>query len=209
MLENIKWLEHDTFRIAGKKLIYLDPFKIKNPEAADIIFCSHSHHDHCSPEDIAKLIGKNTIIVAPEDCLKTLKINSLKTVKEIKTIKPGDTIEIDGIIVRAVPAYNTNKQFHPKTNQWVGYIITIDDNTIYFAGDTDYIPEMKGFKGIDIAMLPVSGTYVMTAEEAANAAIDISPKIAIPMHYGSLVGTKADAERFATLLKGKIPVKIL
>ncbi|MBF0542364.1 MAG: MBL fold metallo-hydrolase [Nitrospirae bacterium] len=209
MLENIKWLGHDTFRIAGKKLIYLDPFKIKNHEAADIIFCSHSHHDHCSPEDIVKLLGKNTIIIAPADCLKILKINSLKTVKEIKAIKPGDTLDIDGIKIKAVPAYNTNKQFHPKSNQWVGYIITIDGNTIYFAGDTDHIPEMKNIKGIDIAMLPVSGTYVMTAEEAASAAIDISPKIAIPMHYGTIVGSKTDAERFASLLKGKVSVQIL
>jgi L-ascorbate metabolism protein UlaG (beta-lactamase superfamily) len=209
MLENIKWLGHDTFRISGEKLIYFDPYHIKNPESADIILCSHSHHDHCSPEDIFKLIGKNTIIIAPADCLKTLKIDSLKSVNKMKAIKVGETIEIDGIKIRAVPAYNINKQFHPKANGWVGYIITINDESIYFAGDTDRIPEMKSFKGIDIAMLPVSGTYVMTAEEASAAALDILPKIAIPMHYGTIVGATADADRFASLLKGRISVHIL
>jgi len=145
--------------------------------------------------------GPNTIIVTTADCAK-------KLTGKVKTVKPGDTVTVEGIEIDAVPSYNTNKQFHPKTNGWVGYIFTAKGQRIYIAGDTDYIPEMKNFR-VDIALLPVSGTYVMTAEEAVRAALDIRPKIAIPMHYGSIVGSKDDADRFAEGLKGKIEVVIL
>src|SRR4030067_104424 len=121
----------------------------------------------------------------------------------------GDKITVEGIAIEAVPSYNTNKQFHTKDKNWVGYIFTVKGQRIYLAGDTDYIPEMKTFSNVDIALLPVSGTYVMTADEAVKAALDIKPKIAIPMHYGSIVGSENDAERFAKGLKGKIEVKIL
>ncbi len=123
-------------------------------------------------------------------------------------MKPGDKINVEGVEIEAVPSYNTNKQFHPKERGWVGYIFTLKGQRIYIAGDTDYIPEMKGFKA-DIALLPVSGTYVMTADEAVKAALDINPKIAIPMHYGSIVGSDNDAKKFAEKLKGKIQVVIL
>ncbi|RJQ20050.1 MAG: MBL fold metallo-hydrolase [Nitrospiraceae bacterium] len=201
MVENIHWLGHDTFKIAGEKIIYTDPFKIKKRDTADIILITHEHYDHCSPDDISKIQGKNTIIVSPPDCAVKLSGN-------IKTVRPGDRIELNGINIEAVPAYNTNKKFHTKDRNWVGYIFTIGGLRIYLAGDTDYTPEMKTFKA-DIALLPVSGTYVMTAEEAVNAALDIKPKIAIPMHYNSIVGTEKDADRFAEGLKGKIEVKIL
>ena len=149
-----------------------------------------------------KIQGKSTVIVAPEDCAGKLS-------GDVRTVKPGDRLSIGGIEIEAVPSYNTNKQFHTKDRNWVGYIFTVNGSRIYLAGDTDYIPEMKTFGNIDIALLPVSGTYVMTAKEAVQAALDIKPGIAVPMHYNSIVGSKADAEAFAEGLKGKVEVKIL
>ncbi|RKX55490.1 MAG: MBL fold metallo-hydrolase [Thermodesulfobacteriota bacterium] len=202
MIENIHWLGHATFKIVTEdKIIYIDPFQLKKKDQADIILITHEHFDHCSPEDVEKIQKSDTVIVTTSDC-------ALKLSGEIKKVKPGDKINVKGIEIEAVPAYNTNKKFHPKENNWVGYIINIKGTKIYHAGDTDKIPEMKDFKNIDIALLPVSGTYVMTAEEAAEAATIINPKIAVPMHYGSIVGSEKDAKKFADLLKGKIEVVI-
>ena len=201
MINDIHWLGHDTFKIVGEKVIYTDPFKIKKKDSADIILITHEHFDHCSPEDVKKIQGPNTLIVATSDCAQKLS-------GKIKVVKPGGKVNVEGIEVEAVPAYNTNKQFHTKDKGWVGYIFTVQGQRIYIAGDTDYIPEMKNFKA-DIALLPVSGTYVMTAEEAVKAALDIKPKVAIPMHYGSIVGSGKDAKRFADSLKGKVDVLIL
>jgi L-ascorbate metabolism protein UlaG (beta-lactamase superfamily) len=201
MIENIHWLGHDTFKITGEKVIYTDPFKIKKKDKADIILITHEHYDHCSPEDVRKIQGSDTVIVATPDCAEKLSGN-------VKTVKPGDKITVEGVEIEAVPSYNTNKPFHPKENNWVGYIFTAGGKRIYIAGDTDYIPEMKDFR-VDIALLPVSGTYVMTAEEAVKAALDIKPQIAIPMHYNSIVGSEDDAKRFADALEGKVEVRVL
>jgi L-ascorbate metabolism protein UlaG (beta-lactamase superfamily) len=202
MIENIKWLGHDTFKITGEIVIYTDPFKIKHNDRADIILITHEHYDHFSPEDIKKLIGPETVVVIPEDC--SGKIDAKEAV-----VKPGDRLTVKGVEIEVVPSYNTNKKFHPKEKGWVGYIFKVGGKRLYIAGDTDYIPEMKDFKDIDIALLPVSGTYVMDAEEAVQAALDIKPKIAIPMHYGSIVGSEKDAQYFADKLKGKVEVIIL
>ncbi|HIJ60868.1 MAG TPA: MBL fold metallo-hydrolase, partial [Nitrospirae bacterium] len=199
MTENILWLGHDTFMVKGEKVVITDPFKIKGNHKADIILITHDHFDHCVPEDVKKVQKADTTIVATEDCAK-------KLTGSIKTVKPGDKITVKGVEIEAVPAYNIDKKFHPKETKWVGYIFKIDGKRIYIAGDTDYIPEMKTFKDIDVALLPVSGTYVMTAQEAVKAALDINPKIAIPMHYGAIIGTEEDAKAFKEALKGKIDV---
>lgn len=201
MLKHIHWLGHDGFRIDAGKVIYIDPFKISGGVPADIVLVTHEHFDHCSPEDVAKVQGENTVIVTEKDSAKKLK-------GDVRVIAPGGKLTVGGVKIEAVPAYNTNKQFHPKEKGWLGFIIEVDGVRIYHAGDTDFIPEMAGFK-TDIALLPVSGTYVMTAEEAVEAALSIKPKIAVPMHYGAIVGEESDAERFKKGLEGKVAVAIL
>jgi len=201
MTDNIHWLGHDTFKIVGEKTIITDPFNIRKGDVADIILITHDHYDHCSPDDVKKIQGPHTVIITTRDCAGKLSGN-------IRTVKPGDSVTEGGIRVEAVPAYNTNKKFHPRANGWVGFVFTVNGRRIYLAGDTDLIPEMKIIKA-DIALLPVSGTYVMTADEAVQAALTIKPKVAIPMHYGSIVGDLSDAEKFADNLKGKIKVVIL
>lgn len=201
LLKKIHWLGHDGFRIDASKVIYLDPYQIKSTVPADIILVSHDHFDHCSPDDIKKIQHKNTAII-------TSKVSAEKLNGDIRIVQPGDKLTAQGIEVEIVPAYNTNKQFHPKTAGMLGFIITLDDVRIYHAGDTDFIPEMKNINA-DIALLPVSGTYVMTADEAVQAALAIKPKFAIPMHYGAIVGAASDARDFADRLKGKVEVRIL
>ncbi len=198
--KNIQWLGHDTFKVTGSKIVYIDPYKIERSDVADIVCITHDHFDHCVPEDIAKVQGPNTTIVAPKDCLAKLE-------GKRQALGVGEKVTIDGVEIEAVPAYNTNKEFHPRANDWLGFIITIDGVRIYHAGDTDHIPEMKSIRA-DIALLPVSGTYVMTAEEAVLAALDIKPGLAIPMHYGAIVGDSSDAQRFSKALAGKVDVLI-
>lgn len=200
MLDRIHWLGHDGFRITGSKTIYLDPYQIDKGPVADLVFITHPHGDHCSPDDIAKIQGPKTVLVGTSDTLA--KLTGTKHV-----VKVGDKVTLDGITIEVVPAYNIDKQFHPKANGWVGFVLTIDGVRVYHAGDTDRIPEMKHIKA-DIAMLPVGGKYTMTADEAAQAALDIHPKIAVPMHYGSIIGTEQDARRFKDDLQGKIEVAI-
>ena len=195
------WLGHDAFRIDADLTIYIDPFRIGPGPTADIIFISHDHYDHCSPEDIAKVQGPETVIVTCRSCLK-------KVTGNVEVVAPGDSLTVKGIPVRIVPSYNINKKFHPKKKGWLGFVLEIDGVRVYHAGDTDFIPEMAEIHA-DIVLLPVSGTYVMTASEAVEAALTIKPALAIPMHYGSLVGEISDAEYFSQSLNGKIPVRIL
>lgn len=200
MAEKIVWLGHDCFRIDASKRIYIDPYQIEPGPEADIILITHDHFDHCSPEDVEKIQGKNTVIVTEKDSAKKLSGN-------VKVVAPGESATLEGVKIEAVPAYNTDKDFHPKENGWVGFVVEIDGVRIYHAGDTDLIPEMKDIDA-DIALLPVSGTYVMTADQAVDAALAVDPKIVIPMHYGTVVGSAEDADKFKEALKDKMEVVI-
>lgn len=199
LVKKLHWLGHDSFRLNGPPVIYFDPWQLKGElPAADLVLVSHHHHDHCSPDDVRKISGPQTVVVASHLAAKELP--------GAKVMRPGDKLSVAGVEIEAVPAYNVNKfrapgkPFHPKDEQHVGYIVTVEGVRVYFAGDTDHIPEMAGFR-CDIALLPVSGTYVMTVEEAVAAARDIQAEITLPMHYGAGIGTADDGERFAELLR--------
>ncbi|MGD2177376.1 MAG: MBL fold metallo-hydrolase [Anaerolineae bacterium] len=205
MLERIHWLGHDAFRIDGSETIYFDPYELSEGSPnADLIFITHDHYDHCSPEDVAEIQGDETVIV-------TIASAAEKLTGDVRVVEPGDTVEVHGIDVEAVRAYNVNKfrspgePFHPKEAGHVGFVVTVDGKRIYHAGDTDFIPEMAELKDIDIALLPVSGIYVMTAEEAVQAAEAIQPEVAIPMHVGRGIGSLEAAETF----EEKAPVDVV
>ena len=208
MLENIKILCHSSIRINKEKVMYIDPFKIdKDYKDADIIFITHDHYDHYSEEDIDKVKNNDTIIIAPEELLTKLLRKGFRQ-DCIITVQPNKSYMIEGIKFETIPAYNINKKFHPKENEWVGYIIEINSIRYYIAGDTDITEENKKVK-CDVAFVPVGGTYTMDFKEAAYLINEIKPKIAVPIHYGSVVGTKQDAIDFSKLVHPEIECKIL
>ena len=208
MLENITVLCHSSIKFNKEKVIYIDPFRIeKNYNDADIIFITHSHYDHYSKEDIDKIRKENTVIIAPED----LKIKLLEDgfVKDnIIIVKPNQQYVVQGIRFETVPAYNINKKFHPKENNWVGYIIELEGVRYYIAGDTDITEENKNVK-CDVAFVPIGGTYTMDYKEAAELVNKLKPKVTIPIHYAEIVGTKQDAIEFSKLIDPEIEYKIL
>jgi len=189
--QQIFWLGHSSVKIKGTRIVYIDPWKIKAGEKADLILISHSHYDHFSPDDIKKVQKKETVILAPQDCLSPLD-------GDVRAMKPGDTIAVCGLTVTAVPAYNPNKSFHPRSYGGLGFLITEDEKTVYYCGDTDRIPEMDQIRA-DIVILPVGGTYTMTAEEAAQVVNAMKPELAVPIHFGDIVGSYEDAVRFQKL----------
>ena len=199
MLENVEVLCHSSIRIAKEKVIYIDQFKVdKNYNDADMIFITHDHYDHYSEGDIDKVKKEDTIIVVPEELLtKLLKRGYNKN--DIITVEPNKQYMVQGIKFETIPAYNINKSFHPKDNEWVGYIIEIKGNRYYIAGDTDITEENKNIK-CDVALVPIGGTYTMDFKEAAQLINEIKPKIAVPTHYGDIVGTNQDATDFIKLL---------
>jgi len=203
MEKNIKWLGHSTIRIEHEgKQIYIDPWKLKTGQPkADIILITHSHHDHCSPEDIEKIRGEKTLFIGPSDALEKIKEG------EKKIMLPGENINTDWVTIDGVRSYNIDKKFHPKSNNWLGFILKFRGYSVYIAGDTDLIPEMKDIRA-DVAILPVGGTYTMDAKQAAEAVKMIKPKVAIPIHFGDIVGNVQDARIFDSLVK-EAEVRIL
>ena len=203
MLDNVEVLIHSSIKINKGLVIYFDPYKInKDYNDADIVFITHSHYD-----DLKKVIKDNTIIVIPSDLeIKALEFGFNK--EHIIVVKPNGEYNVLGINVKTIPAYNTNKNFHPKVNNWVGYIIKIDNTTYYIAGDTDITEENRKVS-CDVAFVPIGGTYTMNTFEAAELVNKIKPKIVVPIHYGLIVGTKEDAINFKNLLDKNIECNIL
>ena len=199
MLQNVHWLGHASFKLTGEKVVYIDPWQLEDGERADVILITHGHHDHCSPEDVAKIRRPDTAVVATADCAGELG-------GTVQVVKPGEQLTVKGVAIEIVAAYNVGKAFHPRENGWVGYVVTLNGVRIYHAGDTDRTPEVDAVRA-NVALLPVGGKYTMTATEAAAAANAIKPDVAVPMHWGSIVGQRADAETFRD--KANVPVQII
>lgn len=204
LIGRLHWLGHDSFRLDGPPVIYFDPWKLRGKlPKADLVLVSHEHADHCSPADVKKLGGPDTVVLAGGSAAEKLH--------GAQRVRPGDRLSVAGVEVEAVRAYNVDKfrspgvPFHPRYAGHVGYVVTVDGVRIYFAGDTDHIPEMADV-ACDVALLPVSGTYVMTVEEAAEAARVLSSPIVVPMHYGAGIGTADDGQLLAELYEGEVVV---
>lgn len=207
-LDKISWYGQAAIKISHDgKNIYIDPFQMPDAGPANLVLITHSHGDHLSFPDIEKIATKNTTIVCPHECKDKL---SDEGYKNIITVAPGEKITVEGFSIEAVPMYNIVKtNYHPKENNWTGFIIEIGDSKLYHAGDTEHIPEMANID-CDIVMLPLGQTYTMNSvEEAAEAALATGAKIAIPIHYGLYEGTEEDAIKFRQLLSEKLDVVIL
>ncbi len=200
-MAELHWLGHSSFLLESRQLkIYIDPFQLtKDEPKADFIFLTHSHYDHFSPKDLRKVSTNNTVFITSQD----IQLEDIPHKEHIK-LKPNESKRLESLIIQTVPAYNIDKKFHPKENDWIGFIIEWEHTRYYFAGDCDRIPEFEKLTEIDIAIVPISGTYVMTASEAAKAVCeDLKPQLAIPCHYGSIIGTDEDADEFFQLVLEK------
>lgn len=196
-----KVLCHNSIKIEDGKTLYFDPYNIKESlNDADYIFCTHSHYDHFSPEDIEKIKKENTKLIVPKDIEN--KASEMVGENNVVTVEPDKEYLIDDLKVKTTYSYNINKNFHPKENKWVGYIVETGEKKYYIAGDTDNIPEIQNIE-CDVAFLPVGGTYTMTYVEAAELANVINSKVVVPTHYGEIVGEKQDGKNFADLVKDK------
>ena len=210
LLDSLEWLGHSGFRVnAQGATVYIDPYRVSGGPKADLILVTHGHYDHFSLQDVERLSHEDTWLVAPAAVAERAK-------GRVVSIAPGELLELEpipGVDVAAVAAYNTSKRdtdgrlFHPREAGCVGFDLNVRGERLYHSGDTDVIPEMDSVVGVDVALLPVSGTYVMTAGEAAEAARRIQPRVAVPMHWGEHIGTRADAEAFAE--KAPVEVRIL
>ena len=206
LVEGIRWLGHASFLIENSLNIYIDPYDVpeelaKDLPRADIILVTHDHADHFCPESIKKLSGSSTVLVS----IKAVTGDLPEVIEHSRTVAPGDTLTIKGIGIEAVHAYNVGKKFHPKEKGYVGFLVRLEHRTIYHAGDTDLIPEMEHITA-DVALLPVGGTYTMDAAEAAEAADLLNPEVAIPMHWGKIVGTWEDAKEFQARCETRVLV---
>ena len=198
----IKWLGHAGFMIKNSQVIYIDPYNIPEAsEKANLILITHSHYDHCSVDDLNKIVQEGTKIVCPADCQS--KITKFDTPVKMEVVEPNQELTIGTVKISTLPAYNIDKPFHPNEGGNVAFLIKMSDIAIYHAGDTDNIPEMQRLTGHQekdfIALLPVGGRFTMSAEEAVEAAKLIKPSLAIPMHWGSIVGSEEDAKEFCEL----------
>ena len=202
---NISVNTQSSIRVAGSKVLYFDPFQITSESHdADLIFITHSHYDHLDPESISLISKDDTVFIVPASMEQDMR----KAAGDVELIlmEPGATREISGISVKSVPAYNRLKPFHSKRNGWNGYIVTMDSLCYYVAGDTDDVNELLSVK-CDVALVPIGGTYTMNARDAAKLVNGIRPKVAIPTHYGSIVGKPEDADVFKSYVDSEIVVE--
>ena len=210
LLDSLEWLGHAGFRLeVGRATVYIDPYRVGDGPPADLILITHGHYDHFSPQDVEQLSHDRTVLVGPPAVAERVS-------GRVLSVRPGQLLDdelVRGVEIATVAAYNTSKRgpdgsvFHPRDADWLGYDLNVRGERLYHSGDTDVIPEMDSVTGVDVALLPVSGTYVMTAGEAAEAARRIQPRVAVPMHWGEHIGTRADAEAFAQL--APVDVEIL
>ncbi len=205
---NVSINAHSSIRIEGSVVLRFDPFQLEGaPHDADVVLVTHEHFDHFSPDDIRAVAKPETDYVVPrgmEDQVLALGIPG----EHVLALAPGEACDVRGVRVRAVPAYNLNKRFHPRDNGWVGYVVTLDGVRYYVAGDTDDLPENRSL-GCDVALVPVGGTYTMTAPEAAAFVNAMQPRVAVPTHYGKVAGSPGDGAAFAALLDPDIACELL
>ena len=209
MLENIEVFRQNSIKIKKDKTVYFDPYKIEEEyHDADIVFITHNHYDHFDKDSIINVMNDNTYIVVPN----SLKDEVVELFKEDKvtTVSPLMEYLVNDVSFKTIPAYNINKQFHPKGNNWVGYVVKLGGYVYYVMGDTDSIEEAKSVK-CDVLFIPIGGTYTMDYNEASELTNIIKPKVAIPVHYGSIVGSLSDGNNFISNLdediKGEIFIK--
>ena len=196
--DNIRVIIHSAIRIEGSKVLYFDPYHLTEaPHDADLIFVTHDHFDHFSLEDVEKVRKEDSLLIAPLSCRETIEASGLPK-DRLVFMEPGDTAILKGLRTLAVASYNIGKHFHPKEKGWLGYVVAMDGTSYYVAGDTDVTPELLEVKA-DVALLPVGGTYTMTAKEAAAAALRMEIGTAVPTHFGDIVGTEADGAEFTRL----------
>ncbi len=202
--EQIRINTHSSIRIEGSRTVYFDPFQIKeDPHDADVVCITHEHFDHFDPESIEKIRKADTVFICPAGMKK--KLESMADEEHCRLIQPGGEIVMGDMIVTGMPAYNKLKPFHPKHNKWLGYLLEMDGIRYYIAGDTDALSELQGIR-CSIALVPVGGTYTMTAKEAAALVNKMRPDTAIPTHYGSIVGSMEDADTFRKLVDPAVEV---
>ena len=209
MSVNIAVNVQNSIRIRGDKTLYFDPWQLEEePHDGDYVFITHEHYDHFSPEDIRKAVKYDGYLVIPETMSQM--VGDITTIPESHIIKvrPGEKREIARLMVETYPAYNLGKPFHNKRSGWLGYLVTMNADKYYVAGDTDVIPEIMSIK-CDVAFLPIGGTYTMDASQAAGLARSIHPKVVIPTHYGSVVGSPVDGDFFQGLLPRDIRCELL
>ena len=209
MTPDIRVLTHSAVRIvAGVGILYVDPYGLKDaPRDADFVFVTHEHYDHFSPDDIAAVRKDSAVLIVPENMFEKARA-AMPEGCGIVPVKPGFSYEVGGIAFETVPAYNRLKPFHPKSAGWVGYVFLLDGCRVYVAGDTDATSDARAVR-CDVALVPVGGTYTMNASQAAGLVNDIRPALAIPTHYGSVVGSAADAEAFRKAVDPSVRVEIL
>jgi len=201
MLQGFTWFRQSAYLWRGDGLtLYIDPWQVTTDDVADLVLITHAHFDHFQPEEIEKVSGPSTKVVAPASFAADVP-------GDVTPVAPGDAVEVAGVRIQALPAYNVHEErleMHPKANNWVGYLLELGGHTYYHAGDTDHLPELESVR-TDVAFVPIGGTYTMDTHEAADLVRAMSPGLAVPMHYGFVVGEPSDAERFA---KEAAPVEV-